>query len=206
MTFGKAYTGYYAKGLGFSSDDYYKVTIPSSRKVRIYVGNYLALSSESFISIGKSTDGYLTSAHLYIYSGKYNKSILSYNYKNNKFKMAGTTGYIDKYLTKGTYYVRISCYSDMAIKYVLKLASAPIPPSKVALTKATGGKKTAVVKWKSSKYAQGYKVTYSLSSKFSTASKYKTKTIKTKNKYYRLKNDKAWINRWNRPWINTNIL
>lgn len=208
MTLGKSYLGFIEPN-GGNYDDYYKFVIPSTRKVRFYIGNYTNVVSNSgtntYFRLFKSNDAYESSMYSYRGTNDYNSSIYKFNMANNKMKILSSgTAYVDKYLTAGTYYIKVTSFLDTNSAYSISVNNAPATtvgvqkpksnkPAQVANLKLKkGGKATAKVTWKKVKGAKGYQVKYSTSKKFKK-SKTKTKTVKknkitlkklTKNKYY----------------------
>lgn len=196
MTFGKAQLGFVEPDA--SSKDYYKFVVPTTRKVRIYIGKYTSIVSPSgtltYFDLFKSGDQYETSLIYYKGSNNWNSSIYKFNSANNKIKVLSSgTGYIDKYLTAGTYYIKVSSYLDTNADYSIGVTNAPAsatvqttkkksnkPAQVTKLKLKKGGKKTAKLAWKKVKGAKGYQIKYSTSKKFKK-SKTKTKTSK-KNK------------------------
>ncbi len=201
MTYDKTYTGFIEPD--GSSYDYYKFTLSSAKKVRIYIGNYSNISAKTYFCLFKSTDSYETSITNYRGSSDYNSSVYKYNVANTTIitSPANGTGYINKYLTAGTYYISVSAYTLYEnAAYSLRVANAPAstttksskPAQVTKLKLKKGGKKTAKLAWKKVKGAKGYQIKYSTSKKFKK-SKTKTKTSKknkitlkklTKNRYY----------------------
>lgn len=207
MTFGHAYLGFIEPDS--SSNDYYKFVVPTTRKVRIYIGKYTSIVSnqgtKTYFDLFKSGDGYESDLKYYKGSNDWNSSIYKFNSSNNKINIASNgVGYIDKYLTAGTYFIHVTSYIDTNSAYSISVNNAPATtvgvqkpksnkPAQVTNIKLKkGGKKTAKVTWKKVKGAKGYQVKYSTSKKFKK-SKTKTKTVKknkitlkklTKNKYY----------------------
>lgn len=196
MTFGQAYLGFVEPDA--SSKDYYKFVVPTTRKVRIYIGKYTSIVSSSgtltYFDLFKSGDQFETSLIYYKGSNDWNSSIYKFNLANNKIKVLSSgTGYIDKYLTAGTYYIKVSSYLDTNAAYSIGVTNTPAAstvtttkkksnkPAQVKKLKLKkGGKKTAKLAWKKVKGAKGYQIKYSTSKKFKK-SKTKTKTSK-KNK------------------------
>lgn len=208
MTLGKAYLGFIEPD-GYNYDDYYKFVIPTTRIARIYIGNYTSVASingkNTYFDLFKAGDTYESRMTSYRGSNDWNSAIYKFNTANTTIKVSSNgTGYIDKYLTAGTYYIKVTSFLDTNSAYSLNVTNAPAStgtiskpksnkPAQVANLKLKkGGKATAKVTWKKVKGAKGYQVKYSTSKKFKK-SKTKTKTVKknkitlkklTKNKYY----------------------
>lgn len=197
IVLGQAYLGFIEPDA--SNYDYYKFSVPTTRKVRFYIGKYTSIVSSSetntYFDLFKSNDS-SESGSLKYYRGSsdWNSSIYKFNSANNKVNITSSgTGYIDKYLTAGTYYIKVTSFVDTNADYSIGVANLSTA-STVTTTKAKsnkpaqvsnlrlkkGGKKTAKLAWKKVKGAKGYQIKYSTSKKFKK-SKTKTKTSK-KNK------------------------
>ena len=193
MVFGQSYLGFIEPDS--SAYDYYKFVVPTARKVRIYIGKYTGIvtpsGTKTYFDLFKSGDEYESDLKYYKGSNDWNSSIYKFNSANNKINVASNgVGYIDKYLTAGTYFIKVSSYLDVNTTYSIGVNNTPAaavqkpksnkPAQVTGLKLKKGGTKTAKVAWKKVKGAKGYQVKYSTSKKFKK-SKTKTKTAK-KNK------------------------
>lgn len=198
IALGKTYKGFVEPDGEY--DDYYKFVVPTTRKVRIYIGNYQTIQSNNgwntFFDLFKAGDTYETRITSYTGPYSYNSSVYKFNLANNSIKVASNgTGYIDKYLTAGTYYLVVTSFLDFNAAYSINVSNMPASSTvtPVPITKPTsnkpaqvtglklkkGGKQTAKIVWKKVSGAKGYQVKYSTTKKFKKA-KTTTKNVKAK--------------------------
>lgn len=197
ITLGSTYKGFIEPDGEY--DDYYKFVVPTSRKVRIYIGNYQNILSvngwNTYFDLFKSGDSYETRLTSYTGPYSYDSSVYKFNSTNNKINVTSSgTGYIDKWLTAGTYYIVVTSLIDQNTYYTINVSNMPATTTPIITTPKTtsnklaqvtglrlkkGGTKTAKIVWKKVSGAKGYQVKYSTTKKFKKA-KTKTKTAKTK--------------------------
>lgn len=204
ISMGTTYTGFIEPNSSYY--DYYKFTVPTTRKVRISIGNYSLLKNtangSTYFYLFKSTDTSEYSLDYYHGGYDYNSDVYKFNSANRTINVTNTgVGYIDKYLTAGTYYLKVSSYHDFNDAYTVNISN--LPTTTVTTTKKSnklaqvknlkfkkGGKKTAKIAWSKVKGAKGYQVQWATNKKFKKAkkkfTKKKTITLKNlnKNKYY----------------------
>lgn len=203
ISMGITYTGFIEPNSSYY--DYYKFVVPTTRKVRISIGNYASLKNtttgSTYFYLFKSTDTYETSLDYYHGGYDYNSDVYKFNTLNKTMNVTNTgVGYIDKYLTAGTYYLKVSSYHKFNDAYTVNVSNLPTttvttnksnkPDQVTGLKFKKGGKQTAKVAWKKVKGAKGYQVKWATNKKFKKAKKKLTKkkkiTLKNlkKNKYF----------------------
>ena len=205
MTYGKTYTGFVEPDSSYY--DYYKFVVPSARKVRITIGNYASLKNtatgSTYFDLFKSTDTSEYSLEYYNGGYVYKSPVYEFNTAHKTVNITNSgSGYIDKYLTAGTYYFKVSSFHDFNDAYTVNISNMPTTSAAKTTKKSSkpaqvkklklkkGGKKTAKVSWSKVKGAKGYQVQWATNKKFKKAkkkfTKKKTITLKKlkKNKYY----------------------
>ena len=175
---------------------YYVFSIPIAQKVRIYIGNYKNLNDNYSIFYLFKSDDIISQYRDYTYISEQfleTYDILSefenpsaYSFNLNHLKINTTTdgtGYIDKFLPIGTYYLGIKSFSDANINYSVNVSDMPQSALQMSAKKAMEKAKIKKLKvksktnnkitgtWKRIKKANGYQVQISKNKRF-------------KNKYY----------------------
>lgn len=170
---------------------YYVFSIPTAQKVRIYIGNYKKLNDNYSVFYLFKSDDILSQYRDYTYISKQflaTYDILSefenpsaYSFNLNHLKINTTTdgtGYIDKFLPIGTYYLGIKSFSDANISYSVNVSDMPKSALQMSAKKAMEKAKIKKLKvksktnnkitvaWKRIKKANGYQVQISKNKRF----------------------------------------
>lgn len=204
---------------------YYVFSIPTAQKVRIYIGNYKNLNDNYSIFYLFKSDDIISQYRDYTYISEQfleTYDILSefenpsaYSFNLNHLKINTTTdgtGYIDKFLPIGTYYLGIKSFSDVNISYSVNVSDMPQSALQMSAKKAMEKAKIKKLKvksktnnkitgtWKRIKKANGYQVQISKNKRFKNKVLKKTspqgwfylnktkkitiKNLKSRTKYY----------------------
>lgn len=200
---GKTYTAFIEPDAEDNSD-FFKFVIPTARKVRFYVGNYNTIKNNTKLNL-IDKDGSSTCLYDYIGKFKADSSAGKFNDSNKSMKVTNNgTGYVDKYLSAGTYYIEVDSSFGKNVSYSINVSNTPavaVPikttrnPSVVAKEKAAAKKAMKQAKltslkvkskakrkinaaWKKVKKAKGYQVQVSTNKKFKKSKIVYKKTLK----------------------------
>ena len=173
---GKTYNGITETG---SDEDYFKLSMPASGKLKVRISSH---NSNPSGSIGEGWDAV-------IYDRKSNEV--------TRVRGVKTAGSVSFDVKKGAYYIKIAPCSSwsapVGCRYTL-LADYTKAPAAPKISSVKAGKKSAVVKWKKASGATGYYVYRSTSPKGgfkkvqtlkrASALSWKNKKLKSGRKYY----------------------
>ena len=133
ISLGKNYIGFTEPDVDYNysgSYDYYKIYIPKEQKVRITIGNYKELSSIGgpFSTIFSLYVDNSDKKRLEYYKGDYKYDSLEYKFNNSNDEIKISTngsGYIDKYLSIGTYYLsgNFDYFFDKHMSYSINIST-----------------------------------------------------------------------------------
>ena len=213
ISLGKTYTAFIEPDANDGEKvDFFKFVIPSARKVRFYIGNYNTIKNDTNFNLISSDGSSYTSyfhkyIHEYIGNFKSDSSASKFNSSNNSMKiMNNGTGYVDKYLAAGTYYIEVGSGYGKNISYSINVSNMPvttptIPTTTTRNASVVAKEKAAAVKamkqakitklkvkskakkkinatWKKVKKAVGYEVQVSTNKKFKSSKIIYDKTVK----------------------------
>ena len=199
---------------------YYIFSISNPKKVRIYISNYKKLNdNNTFFYLFESDDiitrylnyTYISDQFLEYYNILYDfedPGVYSFNLNHTEIKTtADGTGYIDKFLPIGVYYLGVESYANTNINYSVKVSDIPNSALQMAAKKALKKAKIKKLKvksktnnkitvtWKRIEDVKGYQVQISKNKRFKN--KVLKKTIPSgwlsidKNKKTTIKNLKS---------------
>lgn len=211
ISLGKTYTAFIEPDAKDGEKvDFFKFVIPSARKVRFYIGNYNTIKDNTNFNLisPNGSSSYASYFHQYIhdYIGNFKSDSIAskFNYSNKTMKVTSNgTGYIDKYLAAGTYYIEVDSSYGKNVSYSINVSNIAVTApatttrnaSVVAKEKAAAAKamkqakivklkvksktkKKINVAWKKVKKAKGYQVQVSTNKKFKKSKIIYKKTLK----------------------------